>query len=160
MVQNSEWGPLLWRILHTCAEKLGRQTVPSLHADEQRAWIQLLRVTEGIMPCALCRKHYGGWKKRRPLEALQSGNRETFREAARRWLWDLHEDVNARREVVGGVAWEALEEMYGGRGGAELQQDVETLVKLLKGAAMLRQIEGAYLREWQGKLRLLRALIG
>jgi hypothetical protein len=62
--------------------------------------------------------------------------------------------------VAGGVPWEALEEVYGGRTGAELQQDIESLVKLLKEAAMMRQIEGAYLRDWQGKLRLLRALIG
>ena len=173
MVQNEDWGPPLWRILHTVAEKLGRQTVGLLAADEVRTWVNLLQVTEGIMPCALCRKHYGAWKKAQPPQALLDLNRPGqgmfFREAARKWLWDLHEAVNERKrsQVVVAEAsvpvsptLEELESLYGARTRVEFQEDVTTLVKVLQKAALLTLINPVFLKQWQAHLSMLRPLIG
>ncbi len=158
MVQNSEWGPRLWRVLHTLAERLGRQGVPLLAMDEVRAWIFLLRETGEVMPCALCRKHYKEWRKEHPLDAfLETRGGGLLQQRARSWLWSLHEAVNRRREMAG-VAEEDVPALYASSAG--LQADVEALVKLFQQAVLERQIDGGALREWRARLTMVRRLVG
>jgi hypothetical protein len=161
-VQNAQWGPPLWRILHGLAERLGRQTAAILVADETRAWTQFLRATEAAMPCAMCRGHYREWRKQRPFEqiaAAASLGGEEYRNTARRWLWELHEAVNDRREVgaESRVDWLSLEETYRKQG---IQENVEILLRLLQQAALEGQIDGAAVREWRGRLAMVRRLVG
>jgi hypothetical protein len=158
MVQNSEWGPPLWRILHTLAERVGKQTVLMLAQDETRAWIGLLQHVEGIMPCQMCRGHYRAWRTRRSLEGLYGGS-----DASREWVWALHEDVNQRRGVTAeqGVPFARLTELYGpGRNRQEFQQDIDTLVAVLLRAAQQRLVDGGVVRDWQKRLGMLRRLVG
>ena len=175
MVQNSEWGPPLWRLLHTLAERLGRQTVPLLAQDEFRAWIAVLQGVEGIMPCQLCRGHYRAWRTARPLEGLFGSA-----DASREWLWALHEDVNERRGVAAdgrvtgqatpgrsalpqaeAVTFAQLGDVYGAakRGRQEIQQDMDILLKVLGQAALERLVNGQMVREWRQKVVLLRRIM-
>ncbi len=163
MVQTSEWGPPLWRVLHTLVEHLGRQPVPLLQIDESRAWASLLRTTEAIMPCAVCRNHYRDWRKQNPVEAFQDARAgDWLRETSRTWLWRLHEAVNRRRGLSEDqcVKAEAVEEMYKSRKSQDLQQDLDILLEVLKRGAMQRLLDGAHLLEWRRKLAFLRKLIG
>ena len=158
MVQNSEWGPPLWRILHTLAERVGRQSIPMMMQDELRAWIGVLLGVEAIMPCQMCRGHYRAWRTKRPLEGLYGGT-----DASREWLWSLHEEVNEQRGVAAEqrVPFARLGELYGaGRSRQEFQQDIDTLVAVLLRAAQQRLVDGGVVREWQKRLGLLRRLVG
>jgi hypothetical protein len=158
MVQNSEWGPPLWRILHTLAERVGRQGIPLLAMDEIRAWASLLRTTEGIMPCPLCRTHYRAWKHTHPLEESAGS---ALAPLTRRWLWELHDQVNRQRGVEGGgVPFDELTTVYAGRGSAELQQDIDTLLKVLQRATQAGQLDGIHIRQWRASLSLVRRLAG
>ncbi len=158
MVQNSEWGPPLWRLLHTLAERLGRQTVPLLAQDEFRAWIAVLQGVEGIMPCQLCRGHYRAWRTARPLEGLFGSA-----DASREWLWALHEAVNEQRGVAaeGRITFAQLGDVYGPakRGRQEIQQDMDILLKVLGQAALERLVNGQMVREWRQKVVLLRRIM-
>jgi Erv1 / Alr family len=157
MVQNSEWGPPLWRLLHTLAEQIGRQTIGMLAIDESRAWLQFLRTTELVMPCKLCRRHYREWRTAHPLESLNVAGRDP---SSREWLWGLHEDVNARRGVQSGVRLEDMERLYGSRESYELQQDIATLSEIFQRAIYAGLVEGQAVRDWKTKLVILRKLIG
>ena len=94
-----EWfGPRLWIILHSLAERSGSVTDPVSKLDEELAWLTLLTAIPGIMPCDLCRVHYREWyvtnlptplKKRLGLER---------RDYIRKWLCNLHNAVNKRNE--------------------------------------------------------------
>jgi hypothetical protein len=161
MVQNKDWGPSLWNILHTCAEQLGKSPVQILLADEIRIWVQLLKVTEGIMPCALCRKHYSEWKKQHPPDAAFNVRlgAEHFKDAARKWVWELHEQVNQRNGQPS-FAFENLGPTYSARKKQDLQKDLDTLLEILKKAAILREVEYEYVKQWKGRLDLLRKMIG
>jgi len=153
MVQNSEWGPHLWTILHGCAERCGRQPTALLHVDEQRAWIQMLELVEAILPCPLCQKHYQTWKKAHPLKGfLQAKTGVEFQEAARHWVWALHDAVNEQR----GVARPTLEDV---KQPQDLQQALEELLKVLDRAKLQRLIDGVYVREWRQRLSLLRKFL-
>lgn len=155
-----QWGPHLWRILHQCAERLGKQPTTLLAADETRAWASLLRRTEGIMPCGQCRKHYGEWRRAHPPEGLESYRGDQLRGEARKWLWELHEAVNTRKEVSSGVNLEAIEGLYGpaALGKNDLIKELEALQKSIQLALQQGRINGLYWREWLNRLRFLRSL--
>jgi hypothetical protein len=153
MANNSEWGPPLWRILHTLAERLGRQASPILVADETRLWAQLLKGVEAVMPCAICRGHYAAWKKAHPFQHGES----------RKWLWDLHEAVNARRGVApeARVAFADLTAIYGARRTRmDLQEDIRIFLAILQKAALTGAVDGGHVRVWKGVLATLRSLLG
>ena len=111
------------------------------------------------MPCPMCRKHFREWRTTHSFEELMGGA-----EASRRWLWNLHEDVNGRREipVESRIPFEELERMYGiaARRREDLQQDIDILMKVFQSAVLHRQADGAVLRAWRGKLEILRRLMG
>ena len=109
--KNSEWGPVLWEILHGIAERAGKTPHQIILDDQQREFIYALRMLELVMPCALCRKHYHEWKRLHPLEALGTG--PGFFPAVREWLFILHEHVNTSREVENTFTREMLNERYG-----------------------------------------------
>lgn len=111
----------------------------------------------------MCRKHYAAWKRSHPVEALLTaggGRGPLFREQARKWLWDLHEDVNQRRGVEGGVPLDSLEERYGSRGRENIQADVTILLKALQNAAIRVKVDAKFIKQWQVYLGFLRALLG
>ena len=108
MPSNKEWGPPLWRVLHGLAENLGK-SLPSLMAtDEAREIYFILKFVDTVMPCALCQNHYREWKKQRTIEGVPSLRREELQEFVKRWLYDLHENVNTTHVV----SYESLPELY------------------------------------------------
>jgi hypothetical protein len=159
MVQNSEWGPPLWNILHICAEKSGKQSSHMLHIDEIRAWIQVLQLVEAILPCALCQKHYKEWIAKYPIKKfLDIHTPQIFHEVICKWLWKLHDTVNTQRGIEGPGQNEAML-LYKDKGSHELQQDLEKLLEILQRAILLRLVDGAYVREWKRRLALLRTFL-
>ncbi len=144
MAQNKEWGPLFWAVLHTAAEQLGKPRAPINQTDEVNTWMLLLKSVEGAMPCQMCRDHYHTWLGSHPVSAFTSLRGQTLREAARKWLYELHEDVNRRREVVSGISIEQLPSLYGSLSG--FQGKVEALVAALKLGVQYGRVkmEGTY----------------
>ena len=166
MVSPTHWGPPLWRILHSCAERLGNQKFVLLAEDERRAWIQLLRDLDTVLPCAICRTHYRAWCKKvgcpHPIPSFQRRNGEAFREAARIWLWELHEQVNTSRDLPmeGRPACSDLPALYGSTTTDALDTDVQLFFTVLKEATLLQQVDGAAIHKFRATLGLLRKLIG
>lgn len=94
--ENREWGPFAWSLLHGLAEKSGKVVFQLYEADERRAWIQLLQITGGMLPCSECRDHYKAWLQGHPVTSIQSMPYANLKEWIRTWLWQLHENVNSR----------------------------------------------------------------
>jgi len=153
MVQNAEWGPHLWKILHICASRCGKQFTPQLQRDELRAWIHLLQLTEAIMPCAICRNHYREWRKTHSLERLTGGT-----EDAEQWLWSLHDEVNQQRGT-GRPSFEEVRALYATATTGDLHESLQKLMEVLERAKLERLIDGAFVREWRQRLSLLRRFI-
>lgn len=154
MAQNADWGPPMWKLLHSMAERAGSSV---LQVDEVRAWIQVLRLTEAVLPCAMCRAHYKEWRTRRPLDALLPYRAEMFKERVREWLWELHESVNASRGLES-FPIERLE-IYRGVDTQELNQNFAVLVKIFEAAILYRQVNPTYVAEWRRAVILLRKLL-
>jgi len=152
MVQNSEWGPHLWKILHKCAEKCGKQTIQMLHEDEIRAFIHLLQIVDAILPCTLCEKHYREWRMKRPPAFLGKTPAE-FHEAATHWVWELHNHVNQMR----GLAIMPFSEDFGTK---DLQESLKTLMEVLHRARLQRLISADSIREWSYRLKRFLTVCG
>lgn len=155
VVQNSEWGPPLWRILHTLAGRLGGHAVPFIQKDEARCWMLLLRAVEDAMPCQLCRSHYKRWRAAHPIEDFMPMGGLALRLAAQRWLWALHDEVNRERGAAA-LTFEEAEALYAGRGNADLAADTEKVGALLKEAIMYRQSKAESVSRFRSALNIMR----
>ena len=91
---NAEWGPLFWKLLHGFAERAGRSKVPILQTDEKLSWKVLLTTLPTALACPDCREHLTAYVLLHPIGIPDKY--EDLRPYVRRWLYDLHEDVNRR----------------------------------------------------------------
>lgn len=87
------WGPLLWRAIHTAAER----SVTLGSAELATLWEDFVFELQMSLPCPDCMNHYRAWVAAHPW---------TF-EGCRQWWADLHNAVNVRK----GVATWSLEEV-------------------------------------------------
>ena len=155
MAQVYEWGPHVWKILHYHAEYAGNSL---LILDEIRAWLSLLRHTEGVLACATCRQHYRSWRQAHPIEEFVGRDRDTFREMLRKWLWELHESVNAKKTLAIHYPIEELA-TYKQLPREEVFQSISTLKVILQKAVLHRQVNPTHVAEWMRALKFLQKLM-
>lgn len=92
--KTEEWGPVLWKILHTLAEKSGKQSNSILRADEIRAWVLLIKNLPEIVPCEECRLHATDYLKSVPFQLPETY--EAINLYVRTYFYTFHEAVNTR----------------------------------------------------------------
>ncbi len=102
--QTTLWGPHLWMILHSAAERFGSLSLKRLPQEEQRIWGGLLASLRYSLPCPRCKLHYTEYGKSHPLIIKKH--------ELRTWLYELHNDVNRRLERPCDVALDGVEERY------------------------------------------------
>jgi hypothetical protein len=88
---TEEWGPILWKILHGLAEKVGK--APCLD-EEVREWKRFLTFTADIIPCDVCKKHYKQVLLDHPIGGILKMNASVASTFIRTWLWTLHNEIN------------------------------------------------------------------
>ena len=76
--QNNIWGPHLWTILHSLAERKKNSS------EETRLWTGLLSSLRYSLPCPQCKKHYSDYYTAHPVSDIRT------------WLYNLHNEVNGR----------------------------------------------------------------
>ena len=129
------WGPPLWRILHSLAERLGKQKNPTSISDERRAWVNFLKSVGAVIPCSRCKKHYDDWTKKNKIEAFLSHSYGSLREEARKWLWALHTEINEESKVTN-IPLPDVENLYCKRTAFDISKDEKEFT-----VVMLRLIE-------------------
>jgi hypothetical protein len=91
----SEWGPILWSILHGIAERVGSSVFPQYENDERRALIRLMKSLVKVIPCPSCKEHYEVYLKEHPVEkTLLDIPYRDMKEYFKKWFWELHNWVN------------------------------------------------------------------
>jgi len=88
---NAEWGPIIWEILHSLAERSGKAIMP---ADEVREWQKFLKATGEILPCDKCHDHYAAYLKTHPPAQFAKIPYSSLRTSVKTWVWELHNEVN------------------------------------------------------------------
>jgi len=109
----SEWGPKYWKFLHGIIEKIGSRTLKKLQEDDEARYaFQLLNAVVFSLPCIQCRKHYKEWLTQYPLRRFFHLRGVTLRLELRRWLWELHSNINREKNTVIQPALEDIENLY------------------------------------------------
>ena len=153
--KKTEWGPVLWEILHGLVERLGKTTIAQILQDQRREFILVLRYVELIMPCAVCRKHFHDWRTLNPLDKLPQKSDE-FVLAIRAWLYNLHNEVNQSREIPSPFPIEELPIRYSS---VSFRSKMEVLFPLLNRAVRLKEIDAEPVKKFRTHLNLLLAFI-
>lgn len=102
---NHIWGPNLWTILHSCAEKIGSSPASKVPKEEARIWTAVLSSLRYSLPCPLCKKHFIAYCSAKPITVMS-------KEFIRTWLYELHNDINQRNEKEILIPIEVLPELY------------------------------------------------
>lgn len=157
MPSNKDWGPPLWRILHGLAEYIGHQYIPMMASDEAHEIVFLLKDLEKIMPCALCRQHYQQYKKAHSIESFHNMRGYQLREAVRKWLYNLHEEVNQSREIQSNIALDQLAELYKS---VDLKAEWAIFFNKVKLSTEVGLVSQSSLENFHRHLGLLRKLLG
>ena len=115
-----------------------------------------------MLACAVCREHYREWLVRHPIEGFLEKDKYMFRETLRRWLWDLHEDVNDKKMVPTGQRppFEDVSRIYKNIPRQEIFQSVKTLKGVLEKAVLHRQVNGRHVTEWFRIVNFLQKING
>lgn len=129
VAHKSWWGPRIWRVLHALAE-IGEGRI-----DTVGGWRAVLRTTTSILPCAVCREHFGtavqGWR-------IPSG--------VRHGLWAAHAAVSQSET---GLPEAELSGLYGGVGCDGVMAIVAEVGREFRCANVLDRFRIGYLVEWE-----------
>jgi hypothetical protein len=153
--KNSEWGPVLWEMLHGVVEKLGRTTIKSIADDQRREMILVLRYIEVVMPCAMCRAHYREWRTKHPIDKLPE-EAQAFKAAVREWLFNLHQEINDSRGLARVMTLGDLEDRYGY---ANLKEVSAVFFGLMERAVRLRVLDREPFRKFNTHFTFLLRLL-
>jgi len=161
MVSIQEWGPDLWKLLHSYSLYAGKNKPEIAALDEIRAWKGFIITTESVLPCRKCRQHMREWRLKHPIENIMGYRGEYFKERLCSWLWELHESVNEEKGVLAEhrLPKESLGEKYQTSSIQSLSQIITNLTEKFEKAVLHRQIEPPYLREWKRGLLYLTRFI-
>lgn len=150
------WGPVLWSILHTSAEHLGKPRPPLLETDEVNRWMFLLKSVEGVMPCNLCRKHYDEWLKKHPVAQFTALRGTALREHARQWLYSLHENVNIGKNIQSGIKIDDIPSMYSTL--TRYHTDIDRFIELTRENVQNGLLKAEATRVFRSHLQYLRKI--
>ena len=151
-----EWGPTLWKILHSFAERSGRITNPMFQADEKRQWVLLLTTLPQVIPCDHCREHAAAWIATHPIAPL----RDLPYAEVHGWLVDylymLHDAVNSR---LSKPAFDraTLATTYGA---VNPQDELRRITPTLQIAIQLSGVRLLSWRAWKGYALMLASFYG
>lgn len=103
------WGPSAWKFLHTASFAYPLEPTE----DEKREYRSFFNSLQYVLPCSLCRDSYkkfihGEIDPKLKLTDNVFKNRDTLT----RWLYDLHQAVNAKLDIDYGISYEDVVERY------------------------------------------------
>ena len=98
------WGPALWHYLHIVS--FNYPIKPTI--DNRKNYRDMILNLQHVLPCKYCRDNFKNNLKMLPLKCVDLKNRDTFS----RWVYKLHELVNAMLGKSSGLSYCDVRERY------------------------------------------------
>lgn len=108
MANPKEWGPIIWKIIHTTVEHLGNHTNILLQNDEIHAYKKFIQQVLHILPCKICKIHY----KKHLLNHKKDLQYSELKNYAKEFFYTIHDSVNREKNSVS-IVFSDLESVYG-----------------------------------------------
>jgi hypothetical protein len=152
--QNEEWGPLLWLLLHTLADKAGKQTNTIMMGDEQRAWPLFVKTLAPVIPCPYCREHFQSYLTAHPFDLPM--DYYMWKDYIPLYFYTLHESVNARLGKPS-FPFASLSATYSNTN--RIKPTLTQLEKIQERAIKMGGVSLFYWRAWLKQFNMLRSAI-
>lgn len=141
-----EWGPILWRYLHSISERIGQSGSPSIDFDEATYLENMIQLLPKILPCQTCQDHARTYlQDEHPLPALRGLTGATLRQTARQWLFTFHNAVRTKKGQP--IIVETLEEYTTLYASASISQAEYS--KFIEAVAAAARINWVRLEDWR-----------
>jgi hypothetical protein len=92
-----QWGPILWKYLHTIAENLGVSGNKIVDTDQANYMDTILTTLHLIIPCKECQAHTASYIASNPLPTIKGLQGITLRIVVREWLFHFHNSVRTMK---------------------------------------------------------------
>ena len=153
---TANWGPILWKVLHSLAERGGKSFAPSFRDDERRQWMNLIPLLPKIIPCPDCRLHAEAWILVNPITAIKTLDDIELYDWLTDWFYRFHENVNSR---TGKPSFDKtiLPSLYGKTSIPEALKELKAPIELairLSGVTLLPW------QKWFGHVKMLLSFYG
>ena len=109
MANPTEWGPIVWKIIHIVSENLGNNTILLLQNDELNAFHNFVKKIQYVLPCIICRKHYHTFYIKHYNKKIIYKDLKDF---AKKYYYDLHDEINKSKNTIS-ISFDSLDELYG-----------------------------------------------
>jgi hypothetical protein len=108
MANPKEWGPIVWKIIHTCCEHLGTNTNILLQTDEINAYKKFVNQIRFILPCKVCKNHYS----KNLIHHKKDLQYNELKEYAKEFFYNIHDSINKEKNIIS-IPFSSLESTYG-----------------------------------------------
>jgi hypothetical protein len=135
-----EWGPRLWRVLHSLAECTGKRNYKGYHDNEQRCWINIMNSLLKGLPCAVCKKHFREYYASGKFGDIFLKKGDERREELRKWLWTFHNHVRIEKEQPIDIEFEKLSELYTPYTRDQFNNDIAVIREHIRRGMFLRML--------------------
>lgn len=157
-VKPDQWGPLMWKLLHLSAEKLGRSTNPILESDTANAIQLIVNGLPDILPCPDCQGHARSYllANKFVTKDLVGPGLRTY---VRNYLFTFHAAVRLRKgQPVMIETPEACAALYESM--TISLDDDKRMADYFRYALMYRIVNSTKYVRWWDTLRRLRLMLG
>lgn len=131
---NAQWGPSLWRIFHSAAERSGRHTKLLLDNEESRLCLKFMSNIRKAIPCSICKQHFNEYLVSYHFE-LKSGLEK--QSTLRSYFFTFHNSVNTRNSKTFSNPESDLPGLYGSYTAHQFAIDKAILVDNMQRAIQL-----------------------
>lgn len=149
------WGPLLWKLLHLLASKLGGSD-PLLKTDMANTIHIIVTKLPTILPCSDCQNHARSYLLTNKFDPR---NREDMREYTENYLFQFHNTV---RTMLGKpLIFTSLAEVRACYATQSFSKtDTTNLSEYLASGVQFRIVNREALSMWNTQISRLRSLVG
>lgn len=92
-ISPSDWGPLLWKLFHIMAERIGNSGVDSLDRDMAIALEFILEHIPHILPCFECQNHARTYIRSHPFNQIKNKRGIELQNFVRQYFFEFHNHV-------------------------------------------------------------------
>ena len=90
-----EWGPILWKLLHCLANKIG-DSGSSIIDTDQATYVEFVLITlPNIIPCKECQEHARNYIAINNVPNLKGHYRGNLKQIVKQWLFTFHNTVRS-----------------------------------------------------------------
>lgn len=154
----AQWGPIMWKLLHVTAEKIGRSGSTMTDADQANYVKIMITMLPSILPCQDCQSHAEAYLSVNPFPLLKDLSGPALQNTVQSWLYTFHNHV---RTMKGQDIIMSIDECIALYRRAYISKaEYNTLIECIAAATRQQWVKLDQWKKWYSIVERLRLLTG